>query len=372
MEAFYDCLIIGAGPAGSATAYHLARNGHRVALLEKGAQLGRKPCGGGVSPQVADWFGFDFSPVVDGRIRRCRFTLRGQEPVEFEAEGRDILWMVRRERFDTFLAAQAENQGARLMLSRPALGLSFERERWVVDTAQGPLECRYLVAADGAMGRAARWLGLAGSGLRVGAALEMEAPVPAPGDFPLCLDFGALKTGYLWNFPKSDGQSLGAGTLSGRQDRDLRGILDRYAAGFGLDPATCPVAAHPVHVWNGSRRLHTRQALVAGEAACAVDPFTVEGIRPAIRTGVWAAEAIHAALTGQDEALDGYARRLGELDREMRWARRLTAVFFSMPVTAYRRAVMHPGGPGTMAKLLQGEQTYGEVARRALARLTGF
>jgi len=372
MEPRYDCLVIGAGPAGSAAAYHLARSGHRVALLERAPRLGGKPCGGGVSPQVADWFGFDFGPVLERRVRHCRFTLRGAEPVDFQ-DDRDILWMVRRERFDTLLATQAQLQGAELLLSRPALGLDFQRGGWTVATAQGPLEARYLVAADGAMGRCAGWLGLRSGRPRVGAALELECPVAPAPEAPLYLDFGAIPSGYLWNFPKQAGQSLGIGTLDGARARDLRGGLARYAAGFGLDAAAGTLAAHPIHVWNGRRRLCTQQALLAGEAAAAVDPFTVEGIRPALRTGVWAAEAVHAALCGRASGLEGYARRVQELDGELRWARRLAAVFFRMPATAYRHAVMHPAGPRFMARLLRGDLAYPDAARRALAHLgAGF
>jgi len=369
MSLAYDCLIIGAGPAGGAAAYHLARRGHRVAVLEKRDRPGLKPCGGGVSPQVAEWFGFDFSPVVDRRIRRWRFTFRGQDPVEAEAEGRDILWMVRRERFDAFLMNQAQALGAEFMLDRPAQGLALQGDGWEVATALGPLQGRYLVAADGAMGRSAGWLGLRG-GTRAGAALELECPVAPPQDAPLCLDFGALKAGYLWNFPKRDGQSLGAGTLQGVQGRSLRSTLDDYAAGFGVDPAGCTLAAHPIHVWNAPRVLHAGPALLAGEAACVVDPFTVEGIRPAIRTGIWAAEAIAGALACREGALEGYSRRILELDQEMLWAKRLAAVFYRLPAAAYRAAVMNEWGPRVMGRLLQGEANYAQVARQALARLT--
>lgn len=68
---FYDCIIVGAGPAGATAAYHLSKAGHSVLLLEA-AQLPRyKPCGGGVSPQVADWFDFDFSPAISVKVARC-------------------------------------------------------------------------------------------------------------------------------------------------------------------------------------------------------------------------------------------------------------------------------------------------------------
>ena len=48
----YDCIIVGAGPAGASAAYHLSKQGHAVLLLEKAALPRYKPCGGGVSPQV--------------------------------------------------------------------------------------------------------------------------------------------------------------------------------------------------------------------------------------------------------------------------------------------------------------------------------
>ncbi|WP_338038816.1 hypothetical protein [Neosynechococcus sphagnicola] len=45
--------------------------------------------------------------------------------------------------------------------------------------------------------------------------------------------------------------------------------------------------------------MHTQQALLVGEAACVVDPFTAEGIRPSIFSGLKAAEAIADALGGR-------------------------------------------------------------------------
>jgi len=374
MEPPYDCIVVGAGPAGASTAYHLARRGHRVALLERAAAPGLKPCGGGVSPQVQKWFDFDFSPVIGDRVRRCRFSFRGADPVDLDLEGRDILWLVRRERFDRFLVDQARGQGAELHLGRAALGMRYQGGLWEVATEAGPLAARYVVAADGAKGRAARQLGLELElrPAQVGVALEAECPAPAAPDTPLCLDLGGLPFGYQWNFPKLDGQSLGIGTLRGRAHPDLRGTLARYAAGFGVDLEQCRLAAHPVHVWHRRRALHGLQALVVGEAACLVDPFTVEGIRPAMGSGVLAAEALDRALQGQDRALEGYSARVeAEWGADLVWARRLAQVFFRAPASSYRLAVMSPGGPRVMARLLMGELRYSEVVRRAIARLLG-
>ena len=44
-----DVIVLGAGPAGSAAAFHLAARGRRVIQLEKVAPGRSKPCGGGMA-----------------------------------------------------------------------------------------------------------------------------------------------------------------------------------------------------------------------------------------------------------------------------------------------------------------------------------
>ena len=46
-----DVIVVGAGPAGSATATHLARRGLRVSLLEKSRFPREKVCGDGLTPR---------------------------------------------------------------------------------------------------------------------------------------------------------------------------------------------------------------------------------------------------------------------------------------------------------------------------------
>ena len=241
-----------------------------------------------------------------------------------------------------------------------------------METPRGPQRGRYLVAADGAKGTMARALGFLQRRYRMAGAIEAECPTPGPSELPLCLDFGTVGSGYLWNFPKADGQSLGIGVMRGPQDRNLRGLLRAYCAGFGVEMARCAMAAHPLVLWDGDQELHTQQALLAGEAACIVDPFTAEGIRPSLLTGLRAAKAIHGALSGEDRALEGYTAAIQrEIGGEMIWARRLAALFFRLPSLGYRVGVKHSGSPECMARLLCGEVRYSQVAQRAITRLSG-
>jgi len=48
----YDALVIGGGPGGSATAFHLASGGARVCLVEKHTYPRDKVCGDGLTPRA--------------------------------------------------------------------------------------------------------------------------------------------------------------------------------------------------------------------------------------------------------------------------------------------------------------------------------
>ncbi|MDR9404527.1 MAG: NAD(P)/FAD-dependent oxidoreductase, partial [Halothece sp. Uz-M2-17] len=179
--------------------------------------------------------------------------------------------------------------------------------------------------------------------------------------------------GYLWNFPKADGYSLGIGAFSKRGSQNLRQILADYARLFDVDLTQAPHWGHPISLWNGNQKLHTDRALLAGEAACVVDPFTAEGIRPSIFSGIKAAEAVANALDGDSSALGNYSRAIAqEWGKEMIWARRLADTFYRFPRFGYRMGVKRASATQTLVKIAIGEKRYSEVAQRALQRLTSL
>ena len=369
----YDCIVVGAGPAGASAAYHLSKKGHSVLLLEKASLPRYKPCGGGVSPEIAQWFDFSFEPVISQKVSRARYTWKLGEVIE--ADLGTQIWMVRRNEFDHYLVKQAQAQGTTLQDATKVLGVELVEDVWQVATSQDEtLSAKYLIAADGGRGPMAKWLGFGDRTTSIAGAIEIEPKVPVENAHVVHFEFGLLKNGYVWNFPKCDGYSIGSGAFNTnqRKGRDLVEPMETYAAAFEVDGAAEQKHGHPVCLWEGDQRLHTERAVLAGEAACVVDPFTAEGIRPSMFTGVKAAEAIDRALGGEAEALANYTRVVAtELGSEMRLAAKLAKAFYMAPHLSYKAILNQPSATRAMGKIFTGELKYADMVQKALKRLSG-
>ena len=114
-----DVIVVGAGPAGSATATHLARHGLRVSLLEKSRFPREKVCGDGLTPRGTRQLirlGIDTSEAAGWLHNKGLRIYGGERP--FQLEWPDLAdfpsyGLVRpRADFDQLLARHAVAAGA--------------------------------------------------------------------------------------------------------------------------------------------------------------------------------------------------------------------------------------------------------------------
>jgi geranylgeranyl reductase family protein len=371
MERF-DVLVVGAGPAGSATAIHLARGGARVLLADRARFPRDKPCGGGLTGRALRHAPCDVSPVVEHVVDRMvlrlgyrrRFARRSTPP---------LILMTQRRRLDAHVAEQAAAIGVDFRDGTRVDDLVLEETRVTARVGDSTVTASYVVGADGANGVVARAAGL-GDGIVCGVALEGNAPWadldPASYKETAWVELGVVPGGYGWVFPKGDHGNVGVGGWIAEGPK-LRAHLDRLSRAHGLDPAELrDVRGHRLPM----RRLGTAPAegrvLLVGDAAGLVDPLSGDGIYEAWVSARLAADAI---LAGR---LEEYAPSLGAaLDKHASASWTAKRVADRFPWAAFW-AARSPGVFEAVAGLLRGDLKHPSEARglarpplRALSRL---
>jgi len=374
----YDCIVVGAGPSGGSASYHLAKLGRSVLLLEKESLPRYKACGGALSPVVQEWFDFDFSPAVSLKLNKINYTWQMGDPERVVLGTQEPVWMVRRDIFDHYLVQQAQKLGVELRDRTTVTGIEWKSDRWLVKTTDDVFEAKYLIAADGAKGSMSKWLGFKEPKRRMGVMVEIKADLSQHLDEKLFadnlnsnFDFGSMQNGFIWSFPKADGYSVGSATFMGNEKQNLFDLCATYIKHIGLENSEMVQSEHPICLWNGNQKLHTQNALLTGETACILDPFTAEGIRPSLYTGMLAGQAIDQAIAGNTDALKQYTLTVQqEWGEDMVWSQRIAGMFYRVPSFAYKIGVKRPSATQRMGKILCGEMRYRDVAAAAIKRLT--
>ncbi|HHP7231026.1 MAG TPA: geranylgeranyl reductase family protein [Xenococcaceae cyanobacterium] len=370
----FDCIVVGAGPAGATAAYHLAKQGCSVLILEKASLPRDKPCGGGVSPAIADWFDCDFTPVIKNTVSQVKYTWKFADAVEIKLKDITPMWMVQRDEFDHFLCQQALSQGAELKTNTAVTGISWQDTQWQVTTTDGAFTAAYLIAADGVNGSMAQWLGMPPQQKVLAANLEVSAAVSERRQNLAYFDFGSLKNGFMWCFPKANGYAFSGAYVRNQKGnpQELKTQLTNFAQKFELDLSQSNYQEYLLNLWQESHPLHTKRAVIAGEAAGVVDPLIGEGIRPAIFTGMKAATAIIQALAGQESALEAYTEVVNqEWGSDLGQANSVAGIFYKFPKIAYKLGVKNPAAGQTMGKILCGELRYSDVSEKIRQKLKG-
>ena len=301
----YDAAVIGAGPAGSVTAIHLARGGAQVLLVDKATFPRDKPCGGGLTLRAVRQLPVDPRPVVEHEVDRMAFRLSWRSHFERRSKRGPFVLMTQRRLLDQYLAEQAV-----------AAGADFRDGVRVTDVAEGSLqvdgdqvEAGIVIGADGANGTAARSLGLGGP-IAHGVAFEGNAPFEERYRGLAVIELGTIPGGYGWVFPKGDHVNVGVGGWEAEGPR-LRDHLAELCRRHGIDyDGLEGVRGHRLPLRRDGFVVARGRALLVGDAAGLVDPLTGDGMYEAFVSARLAAEASLDVLAGRAETVEPYADRL--------------------------------------------------------------
>ncbi len=323
-------LVVGGGPAGSAAAHWLARDGHAVMVVEKKEYPREKTCGDGLTPRAIhqlDEMGFDFGVEDFHRVTGLR-SYAGELCLEMDWPEHPIYpnWggVIRRAALDGQVALLAEKQGVIVRQHTEAKPLLEEGRIAAVElNSDGEMETihpRFVVVADGSLSRFGRALGATRDKRRpfgLAARAYFKSPMSTDGFMESQLNLhdasGHTVPGYGWVFPMGDGTvNIGVGVLS---------TFHRWKELNTTDLMEAMVVSAPAH-WEVTKEsqldesrggklpmsfsvgpLVGRNWVLVGDAAGAINPFNGEGIAYAYETGRIAARHVGAAVAADDATL---------------------------------------------------------------------
>lgn len=341
-----DVLVVGAGPAGTAAAIGLRRQGRDVVVIDKATFPRDKCCGDGLTTEalrlledlgvqpegVSNWNAVTDIVITSPRGRQVQLPL----PTDGQFAA-----VVPRADLDHSLVQLAESAGATVVQGTSFDSLEELDDRVRVTTSTGEtIDTRYVIAADGMWSpvRRSTQVGPASYRGEWHAFRQYFCNVGPQAQHLVVWFEPDLLPGYAWSFPLPGqranvgfGINRGAGIKVGDMKQLWTDLLSRPHIRAVLGADAEPEDRHkawPIPARVDQLPAAAGRVLFVGDAIGATDPMTGEGIAQALMTGMAAAEALSVSGPYRpDVAARHYKSRLShELIPDHRMARALAKV----------------------------------------------
>lgn len=311
MRDYYDCIVVGGGPAGAWAAKHAAENGASVLLLEKDREVG-------IPVRCAEAVGeAGFKTVVDPDPRWISTVIEGA--VLIAPNGREVVvegettrgYVLDRKIFDYALVHIAARHGAEVLTKAYVYDLikpngAVEGVRVQHMSKQYDIRAKVVIGADGVESRVGRWGGLR-TNIKIKdmeSCLQMTLANIKVDPRYIYLYFGdeIAPGGYLWVFPKN-GETANVGLgVSGEHARykSAKRYLQEFIDKHFPNAAVLYTVVGGVPCAATLRKIVGDGLMLVGDAAHQVNPMSGAGIVTAMISGKMAGRVAAQAVKKND------------------------------------------------------------------------
>jgi len=324
-----------------------------------------KLCGGGITRRASNILPFDFNHVVEDYSLTAKILLNNKE-VFSKAYDSPVVSMVMRDKFDLFLISKAKEQGVVVKDKTKFLSIDGDPGHLTVKTSEGYYKTNIIVGADGVLSKVAKELKL-NIDYKFMVALGAEVyfsdeKILDRYKTTVHYDFGVIRHGYGWVFPKNDHLSVGVLSVVGKE-KSIKSQFYKYLKTKKLD--------------ENSEIKTLRAHLIPYNPANAnghVDPITGEGVYYAIKGAQIAAKTIINYLNNDIQSLEIFNVELKrQITKDLERANFLASLLYSFPAFGYKVLKIYGQQLGEKhLKVITGKKSYSELFRELLNPLTIF
>ena len=323
-------LIIGAGPSGTACAATLHSHGHDVTVIDKAIFPRDKCCGDGLTTnalRILESLQFDPSRVADWQsCSEIEVRSPSGKPIHLNLPYNDGLFaaIAPRAQLDHALVQHCRELGITIHEGHAFISFPSQDADSVTVEVEGlePITVDYVVAADGMWSPVRKSLGLNSPGYlgEWHAFRQYVGNVTGTAATQIHVWFEKdLLPGYAWSFPLPGNRANFGYAILRTSDRSTKFMNETWNNLFtrphimeALGPAFSPEDRHtawPIPARIDSAVRSSGRVLFIGDAVCATDTLTGEGIGQALETGISAALAINDSTT-PSQVRTAYSQRL--------------------------------------------------------------
>lgn len=332
---FYDCIVVGAGPAGSTTAKILSQCGYKVLIIDSKTFPREKLCGGCISAKITNYIPHinnltekkAFKAILSYKKSAC-LSIESTEP---------FAYFVDRKIFDAYLLDNAIQNGCKFENER-LLSLNSDGNIINLYTNKSHYNTKYLIGADGANSTVRKILHIKPK-FKI---KTLQGKSNALMDY-VNIDIGFHRINYYWSFPQN--QVCGVASTKKNINELFNLHYNTTNDIFGVKGYFIPIAFSKNH-------LGKNNILLVGDAACLADPFSLEGIYNAIYSAHLAAASI---LASPQNPYKAYVCLAGKILEDNKYSYYISKIVSSFPYAAFAR--LSRGNESILADYLKGKKS---------------